>query len=76
MEFQKNIFLFAFTINKFKEKEEREKGGCNSFDHRDWKILTLLLFFFDSYYTSNNIRTKFNEHDCHLINKLYRDIIL
>ena len=35
MEPQKNIFLFAFTINKFKQEEEREKEGCNSFDHRD-----------------------------------------
>ena len=36
MEPQKKIFLFAFTINKFKEEEEeREKGECNSFDHRD-----------------------------------------
>ena len=51
MESQKNIFLFAFIINKFEEEEEeRKKGGCNSFDHRDdfvkddcWKILTSFL---------------------------------
>ena len=38
MEPQKNIFLFAFMINKFKEEEEeeeRKKKGCNLFDHRD-----------------------------------------